>query len=55
MKALGGRAPAPGVELRANFYRIQGKPPNRRYVNWRPVMAETYHTPEAFGRLRLQE
>lgn len=47
------RKPKVGLEMRANFYRIQGTPPNRKFVNWQPVNNDNYHTPEAFGRLRL--
>jgi len=54
LEALDVRAPKAGLEMRANFYRIQGPPP-RKYINWQPVNAESYHTPEAFGRLRLQD
>lgn len=54
MQALDVRDAKGGLEMRANFYRIQGPPP-RKYVNWQPVNAESYHTPEAFGRLRLQD
>jgi len=42
-----------GNEMRINFYRIQAAPPNRVFVNWQPVNSDNYHTPEAFGRLRL--
>jgi hypothetical protein len=42
-----------GLEMRANFYRIQGPPANRKFINWQPVNNDSYHTPEAFGILRL--
>jgi hypothetical protein len=42
-----------GNELRLNLYRIEGAPPNRKFIAWQPVMNESYHTPERFGRLRL--
>jgi len=48
-------APAPGQELRANFYRAQGAPPSRKTICWRPTHTATFHTPEAFGTLRLVE
>ncbi|MBS1808134.1 MAG: carbohydrate-binding family 9-like protein [Acidobacteria bacterium] len=47
------RKPKVGLEMRANFYRIQGPPNNRKYINWQPVNNDSYHTPEAFGLLRL--
>jgi len=55
MKALGVPAPVAGLEMRANLYRIQGPHQRRRHVNWRPVMSRTFHTPAAFGRIRLED
>lgn len=43
----------PGAEARINLYRCQGPPDHRKYINWQAVKNETFHTPEAFGRLRL--
>jgi cellulose/xylan binding protein with CBM9 domain len=54
MKAIDTRAPRSGLEMRINLYRIQGPAP-RKHVNWQPVRNETFHTPEAFGTLRLQD
>lgn len=48
------RAPQKGLEMRINFYRIQGPASNRKLINWQPVNNDFFHTPEAFGRLRLQ-
>lgn len=54
MKSIDSRAAAAGNELRCNLYRIQGPfEPQRKHVAWNPVNAESYHTPEAFGRLVL--
>jgi hypothetical protein len=47
------KAPKNGVETRINLYRCQGPPSDRKYINWQTVNNETFHTPEAFGRLRL--
>lgn len=47
------RPPAAGNTLRVNFYRMQGPPPNRNHIAWRPTNSPTYHQPEAFGLLRL--
>jgi hypothetical protein len=44
----------PGFEFRANFYRLQGPPPKRTMVAWRPTGKPNYHVPEAFGILRLE-
>jgi hypothetical protein len=52
LAALGLEA-RPGVERRLNLYRIQGPPDARRHINWQVVNAKSFHTPEAFGRLRL--
>ena len=54
MESIGVREAKGGTEARINLYRCQGPPTNRKYINWQPVNNETFHTPEAFGRLRLQ-
>lgn len=54
LAALGLEA-RPGAEARINLYRCQGPPASRKYINWQPVMSESFHTPEAFGRLRLEK
>lgn len=51
IKSFDSRTPKAGNEVRINFYRIQGADSNRTLVNWQPVHNETFHTPEAFGRL----
>ena len=48
------RTPRPALHIRINFYRIQGPPPTRKLINWQPVNSDSFHTPEAFGRLRLE-
>jgi len=55
MESIGLRGAKEGTEARINLYRCQGPPPDRKYINWQPVNNETFHTPEAFGRLRLQD
>ena len=52
-KAIDQRQPREGNQLRLNLYRIEGAPPNRKYLAWRPVNAPSFHTPEAFGQIRL--
>ena len=49
------RPPKVGNELRINFYRLQGPPPNRSRIAWRPTNSDNYHVPEAFGTLRLEK
>ena len=48
------RPPKPGLEFRINLYRIQGPPPGRKFIAWQPTNSPSYHTPTAFGRLRLE-
>ena len=53
------RTPRAGQELRINFHRLQGppapgSPPLRKSVAWQPTGVPNNHTPEAFGRLRLE-
>jgi hypothetical protein len=55
MEAIDSRPPQPGREMRINLYRIQGPLPDRKWINWQPVNSEFFHTPEAFGRLRLAD
>ncbi len=52
-KSIDERTPKVDNELRLNLYRIEGPPPNRKYISWRPVYGPSFHTPQAFGRLRL--
>jgi len=53
MDQLDRRAPRAGLEMWINFYRMQGPPPHRKLIAWQPTHADSYHVPEAFGRLRL--
>jgi hypothetical protein len=43
----------PGGEMRINFYRLQGPPPERKGIAWQPTGQRSYHVPEAFGRIVL--
>jgi hypothetical protein len=54
-KAIDRRKPAPGNQLRLNLYRIEGAPPNRKYIAWQPVRNPSFHTPEKFGLLKLAQ
>ena len=53
LHSIDERPPAPGREMRINFYRCQGRGATRKYIAWRPTGAATFHVPQAFGRLRL--
>ncbi|MBI4874362.1 MAG: carbohydrate-binding family 9-like protein [Acidobacteria bacterium] len=53
MRSIDTRDAAPGNQMRINFYRIQGPPPDRKFVCWQPTGARNNHVPEAFGRLEL--
>lgn len=52
-ESIDTRKPVPGNQLRLNLYRIEGGPEPRKYITWQPVQSPSFHTPEAFGRLRL--
>lgn len=52
--SIDSRAPREGLQLRINLYRAQGPPPNRKLICWQPVHSQTFHTPEAFGKMVLQ-
>jgi hypothetical protein len=45
--------PAPGATFRINFFRVEGPPPQRKFIAWQPTMRETFHVPERFGILKL--
>ena len=51
---IDARAPRAGNELRINFYRFQGPPPDRKRIAWQPTGSDSYHEPQAFGRLILE-
>ncbi len=51
---IDSRAPVAGREMRINFYRLQGPASSKKHIAWQPTNTNTYHTPEAFGRLRLE-
>lgn len=53
LASIDPRPPKPGNKLRINFYRAQGKPPERVYMSWQPTRSKTFHVPEAFGTLVL--
>jgi len=55
LEKIDRRTPEAGLEMRINFYRMQGPPPNRKGIAWQPTGANNYHVPEAFGRLRFVE
>jgi hypothetical protein len=55
MDKIDRRPPRAGQEMRINFYRIQGPPAKRKWINWQPVNRDAFHTPAAFGRMRLEQ
>jgi len=55
LKSITGKPAAKNTEFRVNLFRMQGAPPNRYALCWRPSGKETFHVPEAFGRLVLVE
>ncbi|QOY90195.1 carbohydrate-binding family 9-like protein [Paludibaculum fermentans] len=46
-------AVGPGKTFRANLYRIEGAPEERRLVAWMATGSESFHVPAAFGTLEL--
>ncbi|MEO8660147.1 MAG: carbohydrate-binding family 9-like protein [Bryobacteraceae bacterium] len=50
-QSVDARPAAAGNTLRMNLYRSQG--PHHQAVAWQPPARKTFHTPEAFGILRL--
>ncbi len=52
-RSIDARPAAPGNQMRINFYRIQGPPPDRKGICWRPTGARNNHVPEAFGLIEL--
>jgi len=44
------RAPKPGEQWRANFYRCEYAG-EEEYLAWSPPLLESFHTPERFGYL----
>jgi hypothetical protein len=55
MSSITAKPAANGSEFRLNFFRMQGPPPDRKALCWRPSGRDTFHVPEAFGRLLLGE
>jgi len=55
MDKIDTRKPTAGQDLRINFYRFQGPPPDRKRIAWQPTNADNYHVPEAFGRLHMEK
>ena len=53
-KTIEERQPKAGNELRVNFYRMQGPPPDRKKISWQPTHSPSYHVPESFGTLKLE-
>ncbi len=42
-----------GNEMRVNFFRQDGAPPNRTFMAWQPPMVWSPHHPDKFGTLKL--
>ena len=53
LKAIDPRPAKDGIEMRVNFFRIQGAGQNKKYVVWQQTGVLNNHVPEAFGRIRL--
>jgi len=55
LASIDDRPVVAGNEFRVNFYRMQGPKPDRKQIAWRPTNNHTYHIPESFGRLILED
>jgi len=55
LKSITDKPAAKGLEFRVNLFRMQGPPPKRHALSWRPSGKATFHVPEAFGRMVLVE
>ena len=53
--SIDSRSPQAGNTLRVNLFRSQGPPPKRHQITWQPPMSESFHIPERFGLLRLEQ
>jgi hypothetical protein len=51
--SIDSKPAAKGNELRINLFRIQG-PGERKHLAWQTPNSQSFHTPEAFGRMRLE-
>lgn len=51
-ESIAAQPAAAGQQFRLNLYRIEGQG-NRKYIAWRPIQNNSYHTPEKFGLLQL--
>jgi hypothetical protein len=51
--ALSTRPPVAGDNFRANLFRSQGPPDQRKSIAWKAPMSDTFHVPEKFGLLEL--
>ena len=54
-RAISPRVPHAGAIFRANLFRAQGPPDDRKLLAWQPTMSKTFHVPERFGHLVLAE
>jgi hypothetical protein len=53
LNSIDHRAPKPGLLMRINFYRCQGRAPKRKFIAWQPTGESNFHVPKAFGLLKL--
>lgn len=53
LRSIDKRPPAPGLEMRINFFRCQGREPGRKFIAWQPTGEASFHVPQAFGLIKL--
>jgi hypothetical protein len=54
LSAIDKRAAVAGNTLRINLFLSQGPPERHREIAWQAPMNETFHVPEKFGLIRLE-
>jgi hypothetical protein len=54
-EALGVDSPVAGTKLRAGVFRCAGREPDRKLMSWQITGARSFHVPERFGILKLDD
>jgi hypothetical protein len=54
-KSITTKAPKPGMQFKVDYFRLQGPPPDRKAIAWRPTSPTgNHHMPDKFGFLKLE-
>ena len=54
-KSLGVSSPVSGTKLRVGIFRCAGREPSRKLLSWQITGARSFHVPERFGILALND